>query len=221
MAQIYIIDSIRLNRKGLQTQDTNGSWVDLHCQQGRLDGACVVYSTIMALLSIGYLNEEDIDIWKKKNPDMRTLKGKLISHLLDEQGLVRDGYYLKDMTAELKNALRSYTVTHFSLPNCVGKTMEYITAGYPVILQVSNDYFSHAILAIGIEYEGELDGEEDAQPLKLLCLDPGFDKPLCSYWNCVVDVSRKNAGDYPYWYITDRQHTQKVKISEIITIEEL
>jgi len=221
MAQIYIIDSIRLNRKGLQTQDANNTWVALHCQQGRLDGACVVYSTIMALLSIGYLNEEDIDIWKKKNPDMRTLKGKLISHLLDEQGLVRDGYYLMDMTKELKNALRDYTVEHYAMPNCIGTALEYLAAGYPVIFQVSNDTFSHAILAIGIEYEGDLSEDIDAKLMKFLCLDPGFDKPMCSYWNCVIDVSRKNAGDYPYWYITDSQHTQKIEISEIITIEEL
>ena len=73
MANIYTIDNIRLNRKGLQAQDADGKWVDLHCQQGRLDGACAVYSTIMALLCIGYIKEEDIDIWKKKDPEAPSL----------------------------------------------------------------------------------------------------------------------------------------------------
>ena len=44
MANIYIIENIKLGRQGLQTKDESGNWVDLHCQQGRLDGACVVYS---------------------------------------------------------------------------------------------------------------------------------------------------------------------------------
>ena len=44
MANIYIIENTKLGRQGLQTKDESGNWVDLHCQQGRLDGACVVYS---------------------------------------------------------------------------------------------------------------------------------------------------------------------------------
>ena len=125
MANIYIIDDIKLNHRGLQTKDEKGSWVDLHCQQGRLDGACVVYSTIMALLCLDFLSEEDIDIWKKKNPDRRTLKGKLLSHLLDEQGLIRDGYYLKDMASELKAALRNYKVNHIVKQDCIFDAKEY------------------------------------------------------------------------------------------------
>ena len=42
-----------------------------------------------------------------------------------------------------------------------------------------------------------------------------------SYWNCVVDVSRCNSGDYPFWYIpTDSSFAaDKVSIDEIITID--
>lgn len=217
MANIYIIDDIKLNHRGLQTKDEKGSWVDLHCQQGRLDGACVVYSTIMALLCLDFLSEEDIDIWKKKNPDRRTLKGKLLSHLLDEQGLIRDGYYLKDMASELKAALRNYKVNHIVKQDCVFEAKECIETGNPVILQVLNDNFNHAILAIGTEYEGE---ESNEKLLKLFCLDPGYNKSKPSYWNCVIDTRRKNTGKYPYWYITD-ENTCKVEIKEMITFEEL
>lgn len=214
MANIYTIDSIRLNRKGLQILDAAGKWIDLHSQQGRLDGACVVYSTIMALLSIGYLNEEDVDIWKKKNPDRRTSKGKLLSHLLDEQGLVRDGYYLKDMAREIQSALKNYTVEHIPKPNCIYEVKESVEAGYPVILQVANENFNHAILAIGTEYD-----PDDESLLKILCLDPGYPKSKTAYWNCIIDTSRKNSGDYPFWYITD-EATCKIELSEIITLEE-
>ena len=79
MANIYIIDNLRLNKSGLQIKDENGDWIDLHCQQGRLDGACAVYSTIMALLCMGVLSEADIQIMTK--PDRRTKKGKFLYHL--------------------------------------------------------------------------------------------------------------------------------------------
>ena len=91
MANIYINDNLRLSKSGLQVKDSDNSWTELHCQQGRLDGACVVYSVVMALLSIGYINNDDIDVSKDPNPDKRTDKGKLLSRLLDENGLVRDG----------------------------------------------------------------------------------------------------------------------------------
>ena len=59
MANIYIIENIKLGRQGLQTKDESGNWVDMHCQQGRLDGACVVYSIFWySLLDfIGHLVE--------------------------------------------------------------------------------------------------------------------------------------------------------------------
>lgn len=69
MANIYIIENIKLGRQGLQTKDESGNWVDMHCQQGRLDGACVVYSAIMALLCMGYLNENDINITQVSDLD--------------------------------------------------------------------------------------------------------------------------------------------------------
>ena len=44
MANIYIIENTKLGRQGLQTKDESGNWVAFHCQQERLDGACLVYS---------------------------------------------------------------------------------------------------------------------------------------------------------------------------------
>ena len=44
MANIYTVENTKLGRQGLQTKDESGHWVALYCQQGQLDGACVVYS---------------------------------------------------------------------------------------------------------------------------------------------------------------------------------
>ena len=53
MTTIQIIDRIRLNRTGLQTKDADGRWVNVHKQQGDLDGACSIYSLVMAMLCRG------------------------------------------------------------------------------------------------------------------------------------------------------------------------
>jgi hypothetical protein len=215
MANIYIIDNIRINRQGLQTKGANGSWIPLHCQQGRLDGACAVYSSIMALLCIGYLDESDIEIMTK--PDRRTRKGKFLYHLFEQQGLIRDGYYLKKLAKEMQTALSDYVVTYCDGDISLDEIRKYLDRGQPVILGLSNSNreFSHAIVAIGMEYEGEGD---ETRIIRILCLDPGYNISKTSYWNCVVDVNRNSSGEHPYWYITD-EDSFKVNIEDMITIE--
>lgn len=112
MANIYIIDGIRLNKAGLQVKDENGSWINLHCQQGMLDGACVVYSTIMALLYMGVLCEADIQIMTKL-PDRRTKKGKFLNHLFEQKGMIREGYYLDIMADEIQKIIPDYVVNYY------------------------------------------------------------------------------------------------------------
>ena len=121
MANIYIIDGIRLNKAGLQVKDENGSWINLHCQQGMLDGACVVYSTIMALLYMGVLCETDIQIMTKL-PDRRTKKGKFLYHLFEQQGLIRSGYYLDRMAEEIQNFIPDYVVNYYRGDDAIQKT---------------------------------------------------------------------------------------------------
>ena len=60
MATIQIIDNIRLNQKGLQTKDSNNQWVNVHKQQGDLDGACSIYSLVMAMLCQGMIGKDDM-----------------------------------------------------------------------------------------------------------------------------------------------------------------
>ena len=57
MATIYINDYLRLNKSGLQVKDSDNSWTEFHCQQGRLECACVVYCVVMALQT--FKSEED------------------------------------------------------------------------------------------------------------------------------------------------------------------
>lgn len=216
MANIYIIDGIRLNKAGLQVKDENGSWINLHCQQGMLDGACVVYSTIMALLYMGVLCETDIQIMTKL-PDRRTKKGKFLYHLFEQQGLIRSGYYLDRMAEEIQNFIPDYVVNYYRGDDAIQKTKNCIENGLPAIISVVNENNDqhHALLVIGMEFEGE-EGKEKL--LKLFCLDPGYGVSKTTYWNCIIDTGRTYSNTHPYWYITD-EDSCKVNIKEIITFE--
>ena len=214
MANIYINDNLRLSKSGLQVKDSDNSWIELHCQQGRLDGACVVYSVVMALLSIGYINNDDIDVSKDTNPDKRTDKGKLLSRLLDEKGLVRDGYYLRTMARILRDFCPDLNISHHKKEETlVPAITDYVDGNTPVVMLIRNNDMAHAVFVVGYEYD------DNDKITKLLCLDPGFSIVETAYWNCIIDVSRKGTGDYPYWYITSELKS-RVKIDEIIIIQQ-
>lgn len=214
MALLYIIDNLRLSRRGLEVKDSTNKWTSIHFQQGGLDGACVVYSTIMALLYLHYISKEDIDTFH--HPDRRTNKGKLISLLLDEQGLVRDGYTFTRLAREINDICSDLSAKRIKGSEIITSIIgEYIDHDNPVIISVSGNGWCHAMLAIGTEYD------DNDKRYKILCLDPGQPMNKGSYWNCLVDVSRCNSGDFPFWYIpTDSSMAaDKVSIDEIITID--
>ena len=212
MAHIFINDKLRLNKQGLMVRDSDNRWTELHCQQGRLDGACVVCSVVMALLCIGYICNDDIDVNTDPNPDRRTEKGKLLSLLLDERGLVRDGYYLRTMSTLLRDKCSDLEINyHKKKETIVSKIKESVESNYPVVISVNNDKMGHGILVVGVEY----DKNDNAS--KLLCLDPGFSITDNSYWNCIIDFSKNGIGTYPYWYITN-DIKSKVDIKDIIII---
>ena len=217
MADIYINESIRLSRLGLQVKDFTNHWVKLHCQQGRLDGACAVYSVIMALLSIGYISSSDIEIYEYPNPDKRTAKGKLLSTLLDEKGLVRSGYYLRTMAQLLREHCADLNINHHTkAENFIPLIQNNLDNKMPAIISVQNEEMCHAIYPVGYEYK--YINDNDFVITKLFCLDPGFGIDFTAYWNCIVDVSQSMKGKYPYWYITNGIKS-KVQIVDILTIK--
>jgi len=213
MANIYIIDRIKLDRKGMRVKDAAGIWTDLHQQQGSLDGACVVYSTIMALLTIGYIEKEDIDIWMSL--DRRTKKGKFLSHLLDEQGFIRDGYSLLRLEKELSELDLEVNLDRKMHSDSLDRIADSIYSDNPVILRLVDDEMDHAVLAIGVEYLLD-EGKEKVQ--KLLCLDPSYGMPRTAYWNCVIDTGHFYYGPLPYIYFVEGNGS-RVRIKEFVTIK--
>lgn len=216
MPSIYIIDKLKLSRDGLEAKGSNGKLVEFPQQQSSLGGECVVCSVIMALLSLGYLSKEDIDTFHR--PDKRTQKGKLLSLLLYEQGFVCEGYQLIKMKKDIEQISHDLSVQHFEASeNCFSDIGKILDQDIPVILSLStasNSKSAHAVLAVGSEYS------PSDKRLKLFCIDPGFS---CNnvYWNCVIDISRKNTGKYPYWYLPSGhpEYHDKVKLNEFLIIQ--
>ena len=194
MATIQIIDNIRLSWKGLQTKDSNNQWGNVHKQQGDLDGACSIYSLVMAMLCQKMITEEDIQILK--SPDRRTPKGKF----LYEQGLVHDGYNYTALAREINEQPFEIIATHKrprSNANRIELIEQFISQNIPVIISTDFNGGTHALLAIGIETN-----EHDIIT-KIFCFDPGASAPKVSQWNCFIDVSKEGDTHYPFYYVTE------------------
>ena len=214
MAAIKVIKSIRLDSKGVRAKDANGSIVPLHKRQGDMDGACAVYSLAMAMLCMGVVTNEDLQIYNCA--DKRTRKGKLLSHFLEEQGLVRKGYSFVTMAKEIRasnfniNAIRKNPKEYADVINEIA---DFLDEDNPVIISTEFGNGAHALLAIGYETE-----DNDDKITKILCLDPSEEAPLYTYWNCIIDVSRTGGKlEYPFVYITSTQ-SYKVALGDILVL---
>lgn len=209
MATIQIIDNIRLSWKGLQTKDSNNQWGNVHKQQGDLDGACSIYSLVMAMLCQKMITEEDIQILK--SPDRRTPKGKF----LYEQGLVHDGYNYTALAREINEQPFEIIATHKrprSNANRIELIEQFISQNIPVIISTDFNGGTHALLAIGIKTN-----EHDIIT-KIFCFDPGASAPKVSQWNCFIDVSKEGDTHYPFYYVTEID-SYKVTLNDMLIIE--
>ena len=209
MVTIQIVSNLKLHpQKGLLSKDCTGKWINAHYQQGDLDGACAVYSVIMNLLTLGMIEKEEICIYS--SIDKRTRKGKLLSYLLEKQGLVRDGYCFRTLAKDIRD-YANFTANQKlakSREDAINIIQTSVANDSPIIISVFGKEWAHALLAIGIEYN------ENDIPTKILCLDPGAPSPICTYWNCIIDVSTKTL-----WYKTEKSQT-KAELGDLLVISQ-
>ena len=207
MTTIKIVSNLKLHpQKGLLSKDSTGKWIDVHHQQGDLDGACAVYSVIMNLLILGMIDKEEICVYS--SIDKRKRKGKLLSYLLEKQGLVRDGYHFRTLAADIRYAFTANQKLAKSREDAINIIQTSVANDSPIIISVFGEEWAHALLAIGIEYN------ENDIPTKILCLDPGAPSPICTYWNCIIDVSTKTL-----WYKTEKSQT-KAELGDLLVISQ-
>ncbi|MBR4161217.1 MAG: hypothetical protein IKT87_06075 [Bacteroidaceae bacterium] len=214
MADIHIIDSIRLNHKGLCTLDEKHKWVKLHKQQGDLDGACAIYSLVMAMLCKGLLTDDETQVYNR--PDRRTDKGKFLYQFFNERGMIRDGYSYVTLAKEINESSFGVKATRKNPRTNNGRVeliSDYIYDNIPVIISVVfENETAHALLAVGIE----VDSNEEIT--KIYCLDPGYPSPRYSSWNCFIDVSKETKSDYPFYCVCEDGYS-KVSLDDMLIID--
>lgn len=223
MAYTYIIDKLKLDHKGLRVKDETGKWVPLHHKQGELDGACGVYSCLMALLSLGYIDYADIKVdVESKRISRKTNKGKMLSKLIEQQGLLREGYLTSTLAKDIRYFCSDLDVHYHKKEEiAINEIQEFLMNDMPVVIGITAPRMDHFILAVGLEYEETVENEQTCWEMKkILCLDPGSELDISTYWNCIIDVEKRNKGYYPFWYIT-KGVISKSKIDDIITIKKM
>lgn len=211
---ITAIHGIYLRNQQVLVKDANKHLVPLHRRQGDLDGACAVYSTIMCMLHIGYLAEEDLLLYN--SPDKRTAKGKILHELMENNGLVRNGFSYIKLKKELDDKCGSDIVVNRRNPknqdDVVSNIADLIDNDIAPIISIEWNDGAHALLAVGYETD------DNEIITNILCLDPDAESPKVCAWNCYIDVS-KESGDLPYKYVSTSNKGYKVKLGDYITLQ--
>lgn len=215
MAQITIISPVKLYKTGIQTTQADGHIKSIALQQGSLDGACAVYSTIISLMCLQQINIEDVDS-NSGNVDKRTSKGRFLSKLLEQRGMNMLGWNLKTMAQEINNTSDFNIKATAIRKDYIDRIYDNILRDCPAILGISfkNQKSGHAIVCIGVEESDEI---EDT-PTKLFCIDPGYPMPNTSYWNCVIMLPKQYDDDTDFFYVVEND-LRKVKVDDAIIFD--
>lgn len=177
---IVTVPGIELNEGKLQVLTKDGTWIDLHYQQGEIGGCCAVYSVAFCMMYEQMVN--GVDVKGRTNGD------RLLRELFDKYGIVRSGFDFKDLKTIMdKYKKKSWKVDlNSGTPKrCVDGICDQILNMIAPIIGI--DYTGcrqgHALLAVGYEED-----QESGKPLKIFCLDPGAPTPKTSIWNSYIDV---------------------------------
>lgn len=211
---ITLIHGIYLRNQQVFTKDANRHLVPLHRRQGDLDGACAVYATIMCMLYIAYLAEDDLSLYI--SPDKRTAKGKILHELMENNGLLRNGFSYIRLKREIENKCGCDIIVSRRSPKnqdeIVVQIGDLIDKDIAPIISIEWVGGAHALFAVGYE----TDDEETIT--NILCLDPGAESPKICAWNCYIDVS-KVSGELPYKYVSTSNKGYKVKLGDYLTLQ--
>jgi hypothetical protein len=207
--KIQTLSNLALTENGLISWKHRNSRPNrVHLRQGDIDGACGIYSFMMALLAPGVLSRKRIeDIWRSQ-PKMSTAFGKAIH---DFGTLVQEGLH-DDHLIQLLNGLAKYPELTSAEKICMGKVsaVPLRVSGAMVIEEVVEWIVQNDMPAIiGLDWEGGGGGHwvtaigfqsigEDCE--HILVLDPSEDTDETTVWNGVLTYSPDKYGKRPYLY---------------------
>lgn len=199
---IHIIKNLQITNQGPEAffkQDYQRVFLN----QGSIDGACGPYSILMAFLTLGLIDRNEVTSFAY---DSRTKLGKFMNNLNNNyKSLFLDG---TDIIELKKIILHSFgSVIRFESENGKNKQaikfiLEHLHHHHPVIIGINAPDCAHWMLAVGYE--------ESANDLKrrLLVLDPSGNEPIVSSWNSIINLDVDCKGRYPYYWWTYEDYIQ-------------
>lgn len=216
MAEITIVPSVRLYKTGLKTTQADGNVRSIALQQGSLDGACAVYSTIITLMCLRQINYEEVSPEYIDSIDKRSPKGKFLSKLLEQRGMNLAGWNLKTMAQEINNTSDFNVKATAVRKDYVERVYDSIHKGTPCLMSIkfTRTGQCHAIVCVGVEESDEY--EETA--VKLFCIDPSDPMPFTAYWNSVIMLPKEYDDNTEFNYVVESQ-IFKVEINDTIVFD--
>lgn len=190
---------------------------ELHRKQGDMDGACAVYSVMMCLLRLGYVKKEDLQVYNLA--DKREKKGKLLYELLENNGLIKNGFGFVELRKEIEKHTRGEIEVQRKAPRKQDTIVQLIAdlIEEDITPVISVDWKlggAHALLAVGFE------SDDEDMITKILCLDPGADSPEVSSWNCYLEVTTTDT-EYPIKHVAIRTGVKYCKLGDLLIIERI
>ena len=182
----YVIPQLQLDKGELRCRP-NGKRAlrDVHFQQGTLDGACGVYSFLMALGILGVFDPQNITVDSLQSlsaQDQRFVRE------LNNHGLYRKGLGGKEIKAMLESYYKRKIAVDYlkkEKESFLQDIIDSLDGCAPTILGIINRRrrFAHWVLAVGYQYG------EDNEVSRFLILDPGVRYPQMTLWNGVLTLS--------------------------------
>lgn len=211
---IKVIGLIDTTHEGPAAENSRGEEQAVHLMQGDLDGACGPYCLLMALLTLGIVDRDNLLDWDLRGS--RRGLAKLLQ-LTEQYGpFFHNGTNLDDLKELVQRSFgRELGVSvHNGSGTEIRKfVVDNIEENHPVVLGIDFPDGAHWVLVIGLEHAVDDEGTQTLS--RFLVLDPKDPAPKVSAWNGVIDA-RGSGGPYPYTWWTGED--RKVKFSAAMAV---
>ena len=149
----------------------------VHLHQSDIDGACGAHCAMTALLILGVLSRQELsEITDARGPAKSMWR------------VAKRKYFVGAGIGELQSMLLPFDEeieARAYRKHGIFRTLDVLAESGVAILSISNNRFSHWVLAIGVS--GFKPGS-DSLPCKLLILDPGHNPVPLAPWNATLKV---------------------------------
>lgn len=192
--------ALRSSRHG-PTVRTNS----VHLHQSDLDGACGPHCLLMALMILGILRRPELTrLYKARGKTKSMWK------------LAARSYFVGTGIRALKSMLEPYAgkiVARIYRKHLVRKVLDALADSGVAIVGISNEDFSHWVLAVGV---GGVESEDAQLPNRFLILDPELSTIPLSAWNATLFIKSNSANQHAYDTATSRT---LVYVDEVLTLK--